>query len=146
MTEGGVTEWRSFSTVDVCAALVVGSYIMYSGYRIGMDNLDYLMGSSPDPELIERIRQAAGQTDGIHGVNVNGGLMADNLLIDDISDCGINGESLTPTNVFDNATTWNGLTISNSMITDTNRYYIAVNHLQRRSKPSHRDKRISVLL
>ena len=42
---------------------------MYSGHRIGMENLDYLMGRSPDQGLLERIRTAAESVDGVHGID-----------------------------------------------------------------------------
>ncbi|HNQ24690.1 MAG TPA: cation diffusion facilitator family transporter [Phycisphaerae bacterium] len=51
--------------LDVLAAMLVGVYILYSGHRIGMENLDYLMGRAPSEELLERIRSAAG---GVRGV------------------------------------------------------------------------------
>jgi cation diffusion facilitator family transporter len=44
---------------DLVAAMVVGTYILYSANRIGMENLDYLMGKAPDPDLVKRIRAAA---------------------------------------------------------------------------------------
>lgn len=52
-------------TLDVIAALVVGLYILFSAYRMGMENVDYLMGRAPDAELLRRIRVAA---EGVAGV------------------------------------------------------------------------------
>jgi len=46
-------------TLDVITAMVVGIYILYSAYRLGVENLDYLMGRAPDEETIQRIRAAA---------------------------------------------------------------------------------------
>ncbi|MCK4658582.1 MAG: cation transporter [Phycisphaerae bacterium] len=51
--------------LDTFAAILVGGYILYSSYRIGTENLDYLMGRSPDRELLERIRSAAESVDGV---------------------------------------------------------------------------------
>ncbi len=45
--------------LDIIAAILVGGYILYSAYRIGMENLDYLMGRAPDAELLDRIQSAA---------------------------------------------------------------------------------------
>lgn len=45
--------------LDTVAALIVGLYILYSGHRVGMENLDYLMGKAPDDGLLARIRAAA---------------------------------------------------------------------------------------
>lgn len=53
---------------DTLAAILVGGYILYSGYQIGLENLDYLMGRSPDRELLERIRTGAEGVDGVREV------------------------------------------------------------------------------
>jgi cation diffusion facilitator family transporter len=45
--------------LDTIAALVVGAYIIYSGYEIGIENLDYLMGKAPADKLLHEIRRAA---------------------------------------------------------------------------------------
>jgi cation diffusion facilitator family transporter len=55
--------------LDTLAALFVGIYILYSAHRLGMENVDYLMGRSPDPGLLERIRQAAENVAGVEGVS-----------------------------------------------------------------------------
>ena len=54
--------------VDTLAAVLVGGYILYSGHRIGMENLDYLLGRSPDQELLDRIRSAAAEVDHVQEV------------------------------------------------------------------------------
>lgn len=54
--------------LDKVAAILVGGYVLYSGYHIGMENLDYLMGRSPNRELLERVRTAAESIDGVQGV------------------------------------------------------------------------------
>ena len=53
---------------DTIAALLVGGYILYGAYRIGMENIDYLMGRSPDAELLRRIHQQADQVPGVRQV------------------------------------------------------------------------------
>lgn len=63
-----MAEW-GLPVLDRVAAILVGAYILYSGYRIGMENLDYLMGRAPDRELLERIRSAAAPIDGIQGID-----------------------------------------------------------------------------
>lgn len=45
--------------LDRLAALIVGLYILYSGHRIGIENLDYLMGKAPGETLLKEIRAAA---------------------------------------------------------------------------------------
>jgi len=55
--------------LDTVGALLVGGYILYSGHSIGMENIDYLMGKAPDPELLDDIRRAAAQVPGIMDVD-----------------------------------------------------------------------------
>ncbi len=45
--------------LDVIAAMIVGLYILYSAYRLGVENLDYLMGRAPDEKTMQTIRAAA---------------------------------------------------------------------------------------
>ncbi|MGD8452638.1 MAG: cation diffusion facilitator family transporter [Phycisphaerae bacterium] len=54
--------------LDTVSALIVGGYILYSGHRIGMENLDYLMGRAPDETLLNRVRQAVRSVPGVAGV------------------------------------------------------------------------------
>lgn len=54
--------------LDVIAALIVGGYILYSAHRIGMENIDYLMGRAPDAELLNAIRRAAEANPRVRGV------------------------------------------------------------------------------
>ncbi len=53
-----VAEWH-LPLFDVIAALLVGGYILYGGHRIGMENIDYLMGKAPEPELLRQVERAA---------------------------------------------------------------------------------------
>ncbi len=53
-----VAEYR-LPMLDRVAALVVGLYILYSAHRIGMENIDFLMGRAPSADLVDRIRAAA---------------------------------------------------------------------------------------
>jgi len=45
--------------LDTVAALLVGVYILRQGHNIGMENIDYLMGKAPEPELMADIQRAA---------------------------------------------------------------------------------------
>lgn len=54
--------------LDTLAALLVGAYILYSAHRIGMENLDFLMGRAPEAALVERIRAAAREVPDVRGV------------------------------------------------------------------------------
>jgi cation diffusion facilitator family transporter len=54
---------------DALAAAFIGAWIIWSGVRIGIDNLDYLMGRSPSAETIERLRSTALSVPGVQGTN-----------------------------------------------------------------------------
>jgi len=47
--------------LDNIGALLVGIYILWQGHSIGMENIDYLMGKAPGPELVQDIQSAAEQ-------------------------------------------------------------------------------------
>ncbi len=55
--------------LDPLAGLFISVWIIYTGYKIGMDNIDYLMGKAPGPALTDDIRQAALNVEGVKGVN-----------------------------------------------------------------------------
>ncbi|MBI5233997.1 MAG: cation transporter [Deltaproteobacteria bacterium] len=66
----GIVGARSgYGFLDPMAALVISLWIIYTGYRIGMENIDYLMGSAPSPELVERIRGMAMGVTGVRALN-----------------------------------------------------------------------------
>lgn len=54
---------------DHGAAIIVACFIFYSGYRIGMENLDYLMGKSPDDSTLFEIKRRALGTEGVISVH-----------------------------------------------------------------------------
>jgi len=55
--------------LDPVAGLVISVWIIYTGYRIGMENIAYLMGQAPEPHLLEEIRKAALSVKGVKGLN-----------------------------------------------------------------------------
>ena len=58
-----------FPIFDPLAAIAVGCWIIWSGFRIGRDNMKYLMGAAPPAELVQRIKAIAHATDGVLGLN-----------------------------------------------------------------------------
>lgn len=65
---------------DDGAAIMLALYIAYSGYRIGRENMDYLMGASPSHELLNTIRSAASSVKGVKKVEkVNAHYMGDRV-------------------------------------------------------------------
>lgn len=48
-----------YGFLDPAAGFIISIWIIYTGYRIGMDNIAYLMGQAPEPYLLEEIKRAA---------------------------------------------------------------------------------------
>lgn len=55
--------------LDPIAGLVISGWIIYSGYNIGVENIDYLMGKAPESELMESIKSAALSVEGVQSLN-----------------------------------------------------------------------------
>jgi len=58
-----------YPILDPLVALIIGLWIIFAGYRIGMDNLKFLMGEAPSKDLIERIKNIALKVDCVKGIN-----------------------------------------------------------------------------
>lgn len=54
-----------FRVLDTVAALFIGAYILYSGHTVGMENIDYLMGKAPEPDLLRDIHESAQRVPGV---------------------------------------------------------------------------------
>jgi cation diffusion facilitator family transporter len=66
---GVVGAYFGLSILDPLAGFVISFWIIYTGYKIGVENIDYLMGSSPGPALMEEIKNAALGVDKVKGLN-----------------------------------------------------------------------------
>ncbi len=55
--------------LDTVAALIVGAYILYSAYQIGLENIDFLMGKAPDRSLLDQIEKAVESIPGVREVD-----------------------------------------------------------------------------
>jgi len=55
--------------LDPLAGLIISGWIIYSGYNIGVENIDYLMGKAPESELMEGIKRAALAVGGVQSLN-----------------------------------------------------------------------------
>jgi len=55
--------------LDPLAGLIISGWVIYSGYQIGMENIDYLMGSAPEKELMETIKSAARSVGEVRDLN-----------------------------------------------------------------------------
>jgi cation diffusion facilitator family transporter len=58
-----------FVIFDEIAAIIISFFIFYSGYRIAVENIDYLMGKSPPKEHIDKIKSIAMKVRGVKGIN-----------------------------------------------------------------------------
>jgi cation diffusion facilitator family transporter len=58
-----------YGFLDPLVALIVGLWVIYSGYMIGIDNLKFLMGESPSNELMDKIKKIALKVDCVKGIN-----------------------------------------------------------------------------
>lgn len=55
--------------LDPTAGLCISVWIIYTGYKIGIENIDYLMGKAPSPSMTDEIKGAALKTAGVRAVN-----------------------------------------------------------------------------
>lgn len=62
---GGV---YGYPQMDDIAATLISLWIIRSGYKIGAQNIDYLMGKRPDPVIMEEIRKKAVSVPGVMGI------------------------------------------------------------------------------
>ena len=58
----------SFAFFEPVAAMLIGLWIIISGFNIGIKNLKFLMGEAPKKELLEKIRNAALKVKGVKGI------------------------------------------------------------------------------
>ena len=58
-----------YTYLDPIAGIVIGLWIILSGYQVGRSNIDYLIGGSPSRKTIEHIKRAALSVRGVRGLN-----------------------------------------------------------------------------
>ncbi len=58
-----------YEYIDAVVGFAVSLWIIYTGYRIGMENIDYLMGKAPPEELLKEIRASALSVAGVIDTN-----------------------------------------------------------------------------
>jgi cation diffusion facilitator family transporter len=61
--------YLGYPVIDNIVALCIGIFIGYSGFRIGLQNLDFLMGKVPEPGVIERLKRIALSIEGVKRLN-----------------------------------------------------------------------------
>ncbi|MEA2036956.1 MAG: cation diffusion facilitator family transporter [Nanoarchaeota archaeon] len=58
-----------YSFLDPLVALIIGLWIIYAGYRIGIDNLKFLIGEAPSSELMDKIKSISRSVKEVKGIN-----------------------------------------------------------------------------
>ncbi|MFN3533239.1 MAG: cation diffusion facilitator family transporter, partial [Candidatus Brocadia sp.] len=58
-----------YAKMDDVAAILISFWIIYSGYKIGVQNIDYLMGRQPESGIMEEIKEKASAVLGVAGIH-----------------------------------------------------------------------------
>ena len=58
-----------YAQMDDIAATLISFWIIYSGYKIGVQNIDYLMGRQPEACIMEKIKKKARTVSGVIGIH-----------------------------------------------------------------------------
>jgi len=66
---GNILVMSGYRIADSIVAMIIGIFIIYSGLKIGMDNVEFLMGKKPPEEVIERIKKLALSVPGVIRLN-----------------------------------------------------------------------------
>lgn len=66
---GNFFGYFGYSIFDSIVALFIGGFIVYSGFNIGMQNVDFLMGKVPGEDIIKQIKGIALSIDGVIALN-----------------------------------------------------------------------------
>jgi cation diffusion facilitator family transporter len=66
---GVIATFFGYPILDPIVAVIIGIWIIKSGFDIGMDNIKYLMGVPPSENLFEKIEEHAKSVPGVIGLN-----------------------------------------------------------------------------
>jgi len=58
-----------YAMLDPMAGIAISLWVIFAGYRIGVENIDYLMGKAPEPALMAEIKNAAMSAKGVRSIN-----------------------------------------------------------------------------
>lgn len=61
--------YMGYEYFDPLAGLVISLWIIYTGYKIGLENIAYLIGEAPPPKLMEAIKSAALAVKDVKAIN-----------------------------------------------------------------------------
>jgi len=66
---GVSSSFFNLPSFDSYAAIAIGLFILHSGYKIGIENIDYLMGKTPNKEVLDEITKKTLAIPGVKGVH-----------------------------------------------------------------------------
>jgi cation diffusion facilitator family transporter len=66
---GVIGPYIGYSWLDSFAAFIISLFILYSGYKIGKENIDYLMGKTAPDSQIKEIKKIALKVKGVKSLN-----------------------------------------------------------------------------
>jgi len=66
---GSVLGYIGYPLIDNVVAFFIGAFIIYSGFKIGIENIDFLMGKKPSVKVIERLKNIALGVNGVKALN-----------------------------------------------------------------------------
>jgi cation diffusion facilitator family transporter len=66
---GNFFGYFGYPVFDSIVALCIGAFIVYSGFKIGLYNVDFLMGKVPGEEIIEKLKEIALSINGVKALN-----------------------------------------------------------------------------
>ncbi|MBN2323857.1 MAG: cation transporter [Spirochaetes bacterium] len=66
---GSIFMRLGYPVFDTVIAFLIGGFIVYSGFRIGVENVDFLMGKIPPPAIVDRCKTLALGVDGVLALN-----------------------------------------------------------------------------
>lgn len=58
-----------YTYLDPLAGIIIGVWIIFSGYQVGKSNIDFLVGRSPDKRTIEQVKRVTLNVNGVKGLN-----------------------------------------------------------------------------
>lgn len=58
-----------YGFLDPLAAIIVGLWIIYSGFKVGKDNIKFLIGAAPSEEIMEKVKKIALGVREVKGIN-----------------------------------------------------------------------------
>ncbi|UJS17681.1 MAG: cation diffusion facilitator family transporter [Candidatus Jettenia sp.] len=66
---GVICGFFGYPQMDDIAAILISFWIIYAGYKIGVQNIDYLMGKQPESNIMEEIKRKSEAVSGVIGIH-----------------------------------------------------------------------------